>query len=69
LAEHQGPVWLLTGPGDAAQRAQALLADAYGLQPAGACLAWVNGLAPALLCPQRRVRAVAATTCPRPAGD
>jgi hypothetical protein len=62
---HPGPIWLLNMVGPDAALAQQRLSWFYGLQPAGRCMAWSNGLAPAQLCPQRRSR-IAVARCRLP---
>lgn len=57
IARHRGPIWLLNDLGPASGQAQVLLTDFYGLKPAGACVAFVNSLGAAQLCPQARSEA------------
>ena len=62
LSTHTGPVWLLSG-GVPTRDSVSLLQREYGLDAAGACVDYPNPLAPARLCPLRRI-GPARVTCP-----
>jgi hypothetical protein len=64
ITRQRGPIWLLSSDAAAGAEAQGLLSKYYGLQSAGACLAYPSALDNARLCPQRRLPA-AAIACSR----
>ena len=65
VSRHRGPVWLLSSDETGSEPGQSLILRYYGLQVAGACVAYTNSLAGAQLCPQRRIP-TPSIACPTP---